>query len=324
MIRVSRNAAEIQNILMSPVCEFPISSFRTVATDYLTAILGTSAPDRSFIVLADESPVACVLLASKESHPSFMGLPIRIEFADQASSSPSRTQIMKTVAKELRFSTRGGASFTVDIPILGERANVLVESLASDAVAHRVHAEVAVKLTDTGDITSNLSGPHRRNVRKGREVLGDPTIFFGEIDSDVFKKFRDLHLESAGRQTRSDQSWQEMREAILGKTASLTTAYEGETLVGATFTWLSRSSAYYGTGAYDRTRFHEVPISHITMVSAIAHARDEGCSVFIVGEAYAPEGSDKAKGIAQFKRGFSPSRNYFHRLTLEPKLKSEE
>ncbi len=320
MIRVSRNATELRDILMSQTSEFPISSFRTVATNYFTAILRTHAPNRSFIVLADESPVACVLLASIESHPSFMGLPIRIEFADQASSSPSMTQIMKTVAKELRFSTQGSTSFTVDIPILGERTNVLVESLASDAVAHRVHAEVVVNLTDTEDISSKLSGPHRRNVRKGREALGEPTNFFGEIDSGVFKKFRDLHLESAGRQTRSDQSWEEMRKAILGKTASLTIAYEGETLVGATFTWLSPSSAYYGTGAYDRTRFREVPISHITMLSAIAHARDTGCSLFVVGEAYAPEGSDKEKGIAQFKRGFSPSRNYFHRITLEPKL----
>lgn len=264
-----------------------------------------------------DTPVACMLIASSADETSFFGLPIRLELALDGISAGALPKALGIIRDELRMALDNTQNSVIEIPIQNELTNLLVESLLPNSSSHHGFAEVVAELDPAQSAASNLSGPHRRNFRKAFEALDEPRVWFGQVDSEVFNAFRTLHKVSAGRVTRPERTWDEMRTAIHDERASLTTVHDSNQLVGGTFSWVSPSAAIYASGAYDRSRFSDYPISHLTMVYSLDHARDSGCKSFLVGEAYAPGGNPKERGIAQFKRGFSRTRRHFHRISVK-------
>lgn len=263
-----------------------------------------------------ETPLACMLMTSSAEETSFLGLPIRLELALDRIPVGSVPKALGLIRDEVQAALGHTNNIIVEIPIENEITNILVESLLPNSSSHNGFAEVVAELDPANSAAKGLSGPHRRNLRKASEALGEPLVWFGHVDSEVFDAFRELHKSAAGRVTRPSSSWDEMMSAIEHGRASLTTVYDSNQLVGGTFCWVSASAAIYATGAYDRSKFSDYPISHLTMVYSMEHARKFGCKNFLVGEAYAPGGSSKEKGIAQFKRGFSQTRKHFHRITV--------
>jgi hypothetical protein len=125
-------------------------------------------------------------------------------------------------------------------------------------------------------------------------------------DPALFDSYRDFHAQIAGRITRSDASWNSMRNWILSGTGELGLAYlEVGELVAGTMIVDGEETSVYASGVYDRTRF-EMPLSHFAIYNAILRSRNRGLKWFDLG--HLPEkGSvtDKEYNIGFFKRGFA-------------------
>ena len=89
-----------------------------------------------------------------------------------------------------------------------------------------------------------------------------------------------MHLEEAGRQTRSDESWDIQRNQILNDEAFLVTVRDEKDLVGGGFFTHTRDIGMYSVGAYKRNLFDK-PIGHAVQMTAIEKLKEIGCSSYL-------------------------------------------
>tara|TARA_B100001057_G_scaffold501248_1_gene622469 strand:- start:3587 stop:4600 length:1014 start_codon:yes stop_codon:yes gene_type:complete len=127
-------------------------------------------------------------------------------------------------------------------------------------------------------------------------------------DEKVFEEFRLLHLDAAGKQTRSIESWNIQRNQLRDKQAFLVTVRDEDSLIGAGFFNYSRDEGMYSVGAYKRELFDK-PIGHAVQMLAIEKLKELGCLRYNLGqkttaldETYF---SEKENSISHFKEGFS-------------------
>lgn len=290
---------------------------RHSAFRYFASIQDKAFTDESFIVLRDDVPLCSAVRVDLGGQIGFFDQPFRLELSSAYFREDKSTYIDELLLKAIWGGRRNLRNLTMDLPAVGARTNRLLESLLPFATRHKHYVEGYVDLTESGpDFPSNLRKSHRHEIRKTEPRLDEVRTHYGEIDDAVFDAFQDLHLEAAGKVTRPKRSWDEQKFAIEERRASLTTVSFRSEIVGATFSWLASSSGLYGTGAYDRTKFSQISISHVSLFRAIEHARSVGARHYILGEVLITGGDVKQRNIANFKRGFSKTRQHFHRLLL--------
>ncbi|WP_445721062.1 hypothetical protein [Flavobacterium sp.] len=125
------------------------------------------------------------------------------------------------------------------------------------------------------------------------------------INIDVYNEFKKLHLNEAGRMTRSEKTWELHFDMIKDSYAILICAEFEDKLIGAALFIHSRFSAYYGVSASDLILKKTFPITHLIIDKAIHYYKDLGLLKLILGR-YEPDSSDeKLKGISSFKSAFS-------------------
>ncbi|KGA21251.1 hypothetical protein GM51_2945 [freshwater metagenome] len=287
--------------------DFPLSSLALETYDYFAAISPPSLVNNSFMVTVSGSLAAVVISCGSTSGFEFFGQPAIIEFSSRPEIRDYIGQIRRRVSRQIRDSAPAGlanaVSYTMPLmPHLDEFARGLLDA----GWLPSVEFEGVIELNkDVTLLEKNLRENAMRDVRKAEKALGPPQIHHEKISDESFSEFRQLHLVSAGRVTRSIDSWHEMLAALRRGNASLVTVRHDDELVGGTFCWVSKSAALYGSGAYKRELFSQFPISHLTLFHSILLAEHLGCEKFFVGQTYAPGGTDKEKAIAFFKRGFS-------------------
>jgi len=123
--------------------------------------------------------------------------------------------------------------------------------------------------------------------------------------------FRLLHIEVAGLETRTPQTWKIQMKMIQENEAFLVLGYWDNALVTAAIFIHSPRYCYYGASASKRELF-EKPLTHAVIWKAILHAKEIGCRWFEVGEQLFPaqtnsELSPKEQKISAFKKGFGGS-----------------
>ena len=131
----------------------------------------------------------------------------------------------------------------------------------------------------------------------------DVKICEEEID-ESFEDFRKLHLEVAGKQTRSKESWSIQKKQIVNKEAFLVTVRDGKILIGAGLFNFSRDIGSYSVGAYKRDLFDK-PIGHAVQMVAIEKLKNLGCQIYILGQKATGKSSEKEVSISHFKEGFA-------------------
>ena len=128
-----------------------------------------------------------------------------------------------------------------------------------------------------------------------------------DIDS-VFDEFRLLHLDAAGKITRSEESWEIQKKQIKNNEAFLVTVRDKTMLIGAGFFNYSKDIGMYSVGAYRRDLF-EKPIGHAVQMLAISKLKDLGCKVYHLGQKavllHPTPPTKKEISISHFKEGFA-------------------
>ena len=168
------------------------------------------------------------------------------------------------------------------------------------------------------EIHNDLRKSYRSLINWGKNNL-DIRILNADIikDNDI-DKFRALHIQEAGRETRSRDTWIKQLEMVKQEEAFVVFGYLNNDLVTAAFFSYSESLCYYGVSASVRNLF-EKPLSHVILWTAINYAKKLGCSFFEMGEVLYPNSwkhpTTKELGISTFKRGFGG--NTYLRLQVE-------
>lgn len=160
---------------------------------------------------------------------------------------------------------------------------------------------------DIPAIKSHFRKSYRPLITKAEKLWQTRLIDTG--DATAFDAFRSLHIEVAGRETRSQKTWDLQKDAVANGDAFLVMLNDdSDRLVGAALFQHSSSEGIYSVAAYDRSLFDK-PIGHLSQMAAINHMKTMGLKWYRLGQrAYPgddPAPDKKQTNIAFFKEGFA-------------------
>ena len=167
--------------------------------------------------------------------------------------------------------------------------------------------QLAVNLEkSTNEIKLNFRKSYKPLVNKSLKEW-DIEVCGHNIDN-VFEEFRLLHLEVAGKETRSRESWNIQKEQVKNNEALLVTVMDGSILIGAGLFTYTKYMGSYSVGAYKRELFDK-PIGHGVQMKAIKALKERGCQVYHIGQkmSFLDQNvpTEKELSISYFKEGFA-------------------
>ncbi len=173
-------------------------------------------------------------------------------------------------------------------------------------------AEPQLRIVSTTDLMRSedeLRGELRKSFRSlvnwGIGALKFDYLFKDRFDAQAFEAFREFHVRTAGRETRSRESWLLQGEMIRQGRADLSLGYLDGALVSASLFLDTGSVTAYGVGVYERSLFDK-PLSHAAIFLGMLRAKARGQKVFVVGDVPpAKQVNDKDFSIGLFKSGFA-------------------
>lgn len=163
------------------------------------------------------------------------------------------------------------------------------------------------------DLTGGVDAVWRRLRRSYRPLISGlerrATLSISNPGTSTsVETLRLLHLQAAGRATRSLESWQIQADAVVNGDAFVCTVELDGEPVGATYVQISQTCAEYGVGAYRRDlQDAGIPVGHLTQWGAIRHLVEQtSVQTYTLGRAIGQATwQGKLGGINQFKLGFA-------------------
>ena len=273
---------------------------------YYPAVHGDACRDVSFAVLIDGRPAAVVLCTLLSGQLCLYGLPLRVFYAAGAASA---TQVLatRTVMAEI---DRLGKVHAVSEVLVRDTAGAALTPLGEACLSRNARADV--KVVAEVDLTLGEEG-WRKSLRKrykplinwGKKNLAIQVVDHGTRDDLAFQRFRDFHLQVAGRVTRPESSWLAMQEWLNAGQSELLLATHESRLVSASYFVEGTTTAIYMTGVYDREQFDK-PLAHYVMWLGIERAASRGRTLLELGDIeFRGTVDDKYHQIGYFKRGFA-------------------
>jgi len=165
-----------------------------------------------------------------------------------------------------------------------------------------------------------LTKAYKWAVNWGKKNLALRVLDRDSITAEHVEQFRLLHIEAAGRETRTPDSWAMQYNMVCEGEAFCVFASMEEVLVSAALFPYSKSHCFYGVSASRRDLFDK-PLSHIVIWEALLHAKMLGLRCFEMGEQLFPMAprhnpSQKELGISFFKRAFGGEPRVFLDICL--------
>lgn len=182
---------------------------------------------------------------------------------------------------------------------------------------HKKLMDKGATLTARHELYMDLSEPYdviKSRFRKSykpliskAESLWQSEIIAAPTEAEM-EQFRQLHIETSGKETRSANTWEMQRQACLqGQGFVIFLRDDSDKLVGAALYQKSPSEAKYTVGVYDRSLFDQ-PVSHIIQTIAIQELQRRGIRWYKLGDRnYTQDdrdNSEKFEQIGFFKSGF--------------------
>jgi FemAB family protein len=177
---------------------------------------------------------------------------------------------------------------------------------------------------DTEEGLEEIRAKFRKSNKNNLNVAAKTwqTEIYHKCDTSSFGEFFELHKEVSGRLTRSLETWELQRRALIAGKAYLVVLRESTgRMVGAGYFMVSKSESYYGVAAFRRELF-EQPLGHLVVWEGLKFAKSLGIRWFNIGnrcyEHLDPEATPKQLAIADFKEGFAT--RFFVRINSQIKV----
>lgn len=124
-----------------------------------------------------------------------------------------------------------------------------------------------------------------------------------------FDRYRAIHFAAAGRQTRTDESWETQRGWLQSGASILALAEKDGQIISAAFVNTYKHRAYYQSSATLPEFEREVGLGHVMQWEVIQYLKKTAFTHYEIGWNYQPNISQevadpKLLGISRFKAGF--------------------
>lgn len=156
-------------------------------------------------------------------------------------------------------------------------------------------------------IKSNIRRRYRSYINKGLKLWQSQILT--SVSLEQIEEIRLFHIKTAGKETRSVETWLQQREMVNNKQAFIVTLRETNgTLIGAAIFNYTKKQAMYSVGIYERSLF-DFPIGHTVQMIAIEHMKKLSIRGYFIGYRDYPfekhQPTEKQSAIGYFKEGFS-------------------
>ena len=271
--------------------------------------------DYSFVVEESGTPLAGLMVAQRhgeEVSEAFSAFGRPMMFLEAAGMEAGvRRRAYRKLSEQLSNLLESHAGAVVHY------RDFLVDGTLSFVGRHLLElgAKATPHFTQVLDLTRSeevlrrhIRQSYRSLINWGKQHLNPLVIDAQTVQPEHIEEFRQLHVQEAGRETRSRRTWELQYEMVRhGEAFLVLGTLDGELVTAAQFLF-SEVYCYYGVGA-SRRDLHDKPLSHAVLWTAVEHAKTLGCRFFEMGEQSYPSQSDPAPskkllGISTFKRGF--------------------
>ena len=279
-------------------------------------------PDKKleFVVLHEGTAILLFLLhdyaaTNKEvRHFSYYGLPGIIAINSETNSD-IQDLAMKKILSHLReigvIKNLRSSSFEITSPNSSSKNITSLEELISLCSSAYMYFERVIDLSkDADELVSNFSKSVKSAI-KNNELAADS---FRLIDSnspeetrkETIKALKELHFLSAGRRTRSDETWEIQGSLLASGSIVIGLGYLQEELVHGAMFMLADKSAFYAVSANSRELIG-TSIAHPFIFRSILALKTLGIQKIYMGrqfEELTRDITEKERNIAKFKSFF--------------------
>lgn len=234
---------------------------------------------------------------------SFFGHPVGV-FTDFSKLSAFQLDLEQTFVREIQKILAQTGVTQALLPSQSFLLGAFCSATAQIKYSLQAYCDLTVP---EEDLLRRMRKSYRSLINWGKCQLEIKILTKENPDRELFLSFKEFHIATAGRKTRSDLSWDRQFAAIQNGAAFLILAYLPEHgLVAGNLVLLAEDEAYYGVGVNNRTLMaNKKPIGHWPLVAAIFEAKKLNKKTFNLGKVGPEFATDKEYDIAMFKKGFS-------------------
>lgn len=244
--------------------------------------LGSNAGDLLSPLLIDTTPLSVKIKVNKILHKALISFASHLELPNIP------------YGELLGPISNGLGAFHLEVARYANSANV----------SHFLYLDLSMS---PEAIWANYRKSYKGLINKGAKFFS--TSLMCEKDDVLWEEFRQLHIQVAGRETRSLESWTLQHKSIEERNAFLVyLRNETGEMIGGGFFQHTNTEVIYAVGAYDRNLF-EYPLGHLVQHTAILEMKRRDLQWYRLGQKHypwtLPKPSDKEIAISNFKEGFS-------------------
>ena len=273
---------------------------------YYPAVFGERRLDASFAVSEGDRALVIVPCTSGEGRLDYFGLPFRVFLRSGLEESVARRAIAEAFSHlDALVAERQVDEVAIcDDGSLGELSLVGKQCVNRDATAALRLTGLCALDKGEGGMRQGLRKSFQSLVNWGQRHLKTESIDAKNANRSLFARYQEFHALTAGRVTRSKQSWDVMFDWIAAGRGELILGYLADSeLVAGTMVVDGATHAYYASGVYNRER---LPLGHWPLWLAMLHSAERGMRVFDLGDLpLANAATEKEVAIGYFKRGFA-------------------
>lgn len=196
-----------------------------------------------------------------------------------------------------------------------------IESMMRDSSCQLRHELYLDLCPDLAEIKRNFRKSYKSLIVSGSRMWEVSVL--DVPNEDIWREFKELHLQVSGRVTRSDETWAMQHRDIAHQCAFLVLLRNADgNMVGGGLFSFTGDEGLYAVGAYDRALFDK-PLGHVVQYRAIEELKKRGVRWYKIGArpfiSDDPKPTDKEISIAEFKQGFAshvfPHYDLTHKVT---------
>lgn len=296
------------------------------STEYLSSMLdyqleyqkghGGNWDDISCLIYSDKKPVALwpITISVKDGAANLSSQgrsllpPVFVKDCShrtKKSISKSALDLVDLISNEIGLKKIISTSAFDGTQALNHWHALLMTSGAECYAQHNLYIDLSLSLDK---IKYTFRDSYKSLITAG-ERIWNVEVLSDSIEVHVWEEFRSLHLEVAGRVTRSKASWDLQYLSVKnGESFLVVLRNDAGKMVGAGLFTSSKDEGSYAVGVYDRSLFDK-PLGHVVQYRAIKEMQKRGCRWYFIGRRFYPSDqptpSEKELAISKFKEGFA-------------------
>lgn len=255
--------------------------------------------DRTFYVTADGEPVLSFHALCHEGRLGYFHMPAEVCFGNAGSSLLDKAcnRMLQEVTQIVNTEKIQEMQFAYDPYLCG--------AYFGNARHQTLHTCLIDLELSEEQIFSNIRKSYKSLINWGRRELQLRVMTHADADKVFFEQVKQFHIQVAGRQTRTNATWDKQFESIQAGEAYVVAAFFRDVLASVAIILHGSEEAFYGVAINNRKLMEEFPIGHYPLLAAVLHAKRIGLKRFNLNEIDPLRTDDKVDNISGFKKGFS-------------------